>query len=389
MVPTCCCCPCCPRCMTQCLRVPPALALPCPALPSALPQSYERLEFLGDSVLGLACRTLLMRRCPNSDEVPLVLGQACWGRAGLTGWQAGRLAGWQAGRLAGRRSGAGRAARAAGQQGPPPLPPMLACTHHHAVLRCAASCCAVLCCAGRDDAPEQPAGVWAEQRGVCGILGAGPIPAHRCQGVQASAGTRRMACVLCTPALRALHGNRSWGPRGARCMRTQHTHHTPSMPAVIDACMPGRMRVAPQACVMWDACLGAACCLPLACPASAGRGRSTLPTFWQMCLRRCWGRCTWTRSFRAAKVSPSTRCGSCCRATTVARTIATAAAATVKGAAAASASLQAPAASSGVCAWLHTSLCTACARRSPRALCPRPMQPPSPAQRERSSPLPA
>ncbi|PRW59825.1 ribonuclease III [Chlorella sorokiniana] len=41
---------------------------------SALPpelrvaQSYERLEFLGDAVLSLACRTLLMERCPTSDE---------------------------------------------------------------------------------------------------------------------------------------------------------------------------------------------------------------------------------------------------------------------------------------------------------------------------------
>lgn len=43
--------------------------VPCRALPPALLQSYERLEFLGDSVLGLAGRTLLMRRCPDSDEV--------------------------------------------------------------------------------------------------------------------------------------------------------------------------------------------------------------------------------------------------------------------------------------------------------------------------------
>lgn len=45
-----------------------------PHLPAALgpppaPQSYERLEFLGDAVLGLACRTVLMQRCPGSDEV--------------------------------------------------------------------------------------------------------------------------------------------------------------------------------------------------------------------------------------------------------------------------------------------------------------------------------
>lgn len=41
---------------------------------SALPteertqKSYERLEFLGDSVLGLTCRTLLLQRRPSSDE---------------------------------------------------------------------------------------------------------------------------------------------------------------------------------------------------------------------------------------------------------------------------------------------------------------------------------
>ena len=48
----------------------PALnpAVPWP-LPPALLQSYERLEFLGDSVLGLTGRTLLMRRSPASDEV--------------------------------------------------------------------------------------------------------------------------------------------------------------------------------------------------------------------------------------------------------------------------------------------------------------------------------
>lgn len=42
--------------------------LSCPKCPFAL-QSYDRLEFLGDAVLGLACRTLLMQRCPGSDEV--------------------------------------------------------------------------------------------------------------------------------------------------------------------------------------------------------------------------------------------------------------------------------------------------------------------------------
>lgn len=40
-------------------------------VPAAAPalQSFERLEFLGDSVLGLTCRTLLMERRPGSDEV--------------------------------------------------------------------------------------------------------------------------------------------------------------------------------------------------------------------------------------------------------------------------------------------------------------------------------
>lgn len=45
-------------------------------------QSFERLEFLGDSVLGLACRTLLMRRCPGSNEVrapgACAVAQALW-----------------------------------------------------------------------------------------------------------------------------------------------------------------------------------------------------------------------------------------------------------------------------------------------------------------------
>jgi hypothetical protein len=32
-------------------------------------QSFERLEFLGDAVLGLCCRDMLVRRRPDSDEV--------------------------------------------------------------------------------------------------------------------------------------------------------------------------------------------------------------------------------------------------------------------------------------------------------------------------------
>lgn len=69
-----------PLCLTlvrQCLpftrvrqRLPFAMHQ-CGGASSLLPavQSYERLEWLGDSVLELVVRRLLMRRYPNSDEV--------------------------------------------------------------------------------------------------------------------------------------------------------------------------------------------------------------------------------------------------------------------------------------------------------------------------------
>lgn len=53
-------------------------------------QSFERLEFLGDSVLGVTCRTLLMRRLPNSDEGEMTKLQ---GRL-LSGAAAARYAAW-------------------------------------------------------------------------------------------------------------------------------------------------------------------------------------------------------------------------------------------------------------------------------------------------------
>ena len=134
--------------------------VPCRALPPALLQSYERLEFLGDSVLGLAGRTLLMRRCPDSDEV----------------------------------RGHGRKAGGVLGLGPLPNRTALHCTALHCTaLHCTAPLptpkltihppTAALCCAGRDDAAEQPAGVWSEQRGVCRVPGAGPVPADRRQGL--------------------------------------------------------------------------------------------------------------------------------------------------------------------------------------------------------------
>lgn len=63
---------------------------------SALPpeerteKSFERLEFLGDSVLGLTCRTLLMERRPGSDEGEMTRLQG----ALVSGAAAARYAAW-------------------------------------------------------------------------------------------------------------------------------------------------------------------------------------------------------------------------------------------------------------------------------------------------------
>ncbi|KAL4458723.1 hypothetical protein ABPG75_013588 [Micractinium tetrahymenae] len=63
---------------------------------SALPpeerteKSFERLEFLGDSVLGLTCRTMLMQRRPSSDEGEMTKLQGVL----VSGAAAARYAAW-------------------------------------------------------------------------------------------------------------------------------------------------------------------------------------------------------------------------------------------------------------------------------------------------------
>ncbi|KAL4426701.1 hypothetical protein ABPG77_004757 [Micractinium sp. CCAP 211/92] len=60
------------------------------ALEERTEKSFERLEFLGDSVLGLTCRTLLMQRRPSSDEGEMTRLQGVL----VSGAAAARYAAW-------------------------------------------------------------------------------------------------------------------------------------------------------------------------------------------------------------------------------------------------------------------------------------------------------